>query len=103
MLVDARRGRQRDIGPTGCSGGGRGISDLVVDRGGRLGWICLGSDDGFPAEGELIEVHKHDRDGPALLEASTTADRRVEQGSLRLVDRVLTWRTAGEPRSAVLR
>jgi hypothetical protein len=67
-------------------GGSSGITDLVVDTGGRVGWITFVSANQDPAGGQAITVNKADAAGPSVL-ASTD----VVIGSLRLSNRVLSW------------
>ena len=100
-LLDARTGRRRPVGTTGCEGAAHVVGALVLDAAGRLGWTCFRSGN-VDRRGDLVEVRKLDRDGSGLL-ASSADGTGVRLGPLTLAGGVLTWLVDGEPRSATLR
>jgi hypothetical protein len=67
---------------------------LVVDGG--VAWI--GTASSIVGRRKLIEVHKADPTGAALLDSGSAVDR----GSLRLHGSKLTWRRGGRVRSTTL-
>lgn len=69
-----------------------GVSDLVVDRRGRVAWITV-NPYGSPT---TIEVYKQDSGGRALLDQGDAIDR----ASLRLRDGKVRWRNGGAERTA---
>ena len=99
---DLRAPARPPLVTTGCGGGGA-ITDLVLDRNGRVGFICFRSANVAGEAGDLVEVRAVDRDGRRLLDRTTAFDRRIAAGSLSLVRGRLAWTVAGEPRSAQLR
>lgn len=71
-----------------------GVSDLVVDRRGRVAWIVR-NPYGNPTQ---VEVYKQDSHGRALLDSGDGIDR----ASLQLRDGQLSWTNGGSTRTAPL-
>jgi hypothetical protein len=70
---------------------------LVVKTDGSDAWI--GVDNSIIGHGRVIEVHRHDGRGTALLDSAAS----IEPASLKLHGSRLTWRDGGATRQSTLR
>jgi hypothetical protein len=73
------------------------VSAIVGKRDGAIAWLAGVTSIGRP--GGLVEVHKVDRLGAALLDSGSG----IARGSLTLHGSTVTWRDRGATRSATLR
>ncbi|HEY6399164.1 MAG TPA: hypothetical protein VIX82_17100 [Solirubrobacteraceae bacterium] len=72
------------------------VHTIVAKRDGSIAWLAGVSSIGRPTE--LVEVHRVDRQGSALLDSGGA----IAPGSLRLHGSTVTWRDRGKSRRAAL-
>jgi hypothetical protein len=74
------------------------VEAIVVEADGAVAWIAQ-TNSIIGRGSEVLEVHRIDPRGPALLDVG----RSIGPRSLRLRGSTLSWRAAGQTRSATLR